>query len=169
MKAVDLGQAVGEYWLENRFSTASLCRTNSAPAGVADALEVANTYTNLAPMYHAMKEGMDAAVGSQGRVYGHASHFYHSGGNLYMIFHAFGDKGDDVDALYLDVLDAAFRACHATGGTFTHHHGVGIAKALWMRRELGEAGFGLLHAIKNTLDPENIMNPGKLGLGEGNA
>lgn len=165
----DLGQAVGEYWLENRFSTASLCRTNSNLVGVSDALEVANTYTSLAPMYHAMKEGMDQEVGPKGRVYGHASHFYHTGGNLYMIFHAFGESHEEVDDQYMRVLDAAFKACHATGGTLTHHHGVGIAKAQWMNRELGDTGFSLLKSIKHTLDPKNIMNPGKLGLPGGEA
>jgi alkyldihydroxyacetonephosphate synthase len=45
----------------------------------------------------------------------------------------------------------------------THHHGVGLLKAGWLREELGE-GFEVLRAIKATLDPAGIMNPGKLGL-----
>lgn len=167
LQARDLGQTVGDYWFENRFSTASFCRTDAKPTGLADALEVGNVWSRLAPMYEHMKANMDAVVGPGGRVYGHGSHFYHSGGNLYMIFHTFAEDQEQLENQYLKVLGAAFDACHAEGGTLTHHHGVGIAKALWMRRELGDAGFNLLKLIKDSLDPHGIINPGKLGLNGG--
>jgi alkyldihydroxyacetonephosphate synthase len=48
------------------------------------------------------------------------------------------------------------------GGTISHHHGVGTDHAAFLPREKGEVGMGVLHALKRELDPDNIMNPGKL-------
>uniref|UniRef100_UPI0025A516B3 FAD-linked oxidase C-terminal domain-containing protein n=2 Tax=Enterobacteriaceae TaxID=543 RepID=UPI0025A516B3 len=49
------------------------------------------------------------------------------------------------------------------GGSIAHHHGVGLFRNPWIRRELG-AGLDLLQTIKDALDPGNLLNPGKLGL-----
>ncbi len=48
-------------------------------------------------------------------------------------------------------------------GTITAEHGSGLAKAPFIGRELG-AGLEVMRKIKNALDPNNILNPGKLGL-----
>lgn len=47
------------------------------------------------------------------------------------------------------------------GGTVTGEHGVGVGKAKYMRAEHGE-GVDVMRAIKTALDPENILNPGKI-------
>ncbi len=49
------------------------------------------------------------------------------------------------------------------GGTTTGEHGVGIARAKYMEREHGEA-LEVMRTIKRALDPNNIMNPGKMAL-----
>jgi len=54
----------------------------------------------------------------------------------------------------------------ALGGTVTGEHGVGISKAPYMMRERPDAWRTML-AIKNALDPQNILNPGKLMQWEG--
>ena len=63
------------------------------------------------------------------------------------------------DAIWRDGLHAATRV----GGTISHHHGVGLLKAPYMNGEHREA-MAVLRALKRTLDPDDIMNPGKLGL-----
>ena len=46
------------------------------------------------------------------------------------------------------------------GGTITGEHGVGVGKKHYMAEEHGDA-WGVMADIKRTLDPKNILNPGK--------
>ena len=44
----------------------------------------------------------------------------------------------------------------------TGEHGVGLGKKRYLVEELGEETVALMKAIKNTLDPLNLFNPGKV-------
>ena len=48
------------------------------------------------------------------------------------------------------------------GGTITGEHGVGLLKRDWLEAELGAAGLAAHRAVKESLDPQNILNPGKV-------
>ena len=50
----------------------------------------------------------------------------------------------------------------ACGATITHHHAVGADHKAWMPAEVGDLGVEILKAVKTTLDPAGILNPGKL-------
>jgi D-lactate dehydrogenase (cytochrome) len=47
-------------------------------------------------------------------------------------------------------------------GTCTGEHGIGQAKMKYLETELGTAGISMMRSIKQALDPQNIMNPGKI-------
>ena len=51
----------------------------------------------------------------------------------------------------------------ANGGALSHHHGVGLNRSRFVAEALGP-GLGVLQAVKDALDPNGILNPGKLGL-----
>jgi len=72
---------------------------------------------------------------------------------------------DPNDPAYLPKADAlndrmVARAL-ALGGTCTGEHGVGLGKIKFLYEEHGEA-MSLMRSIKKALDPDNIMNPGKI-------
>lgn len=78
-------------------------------------------------------------------------------------FHAFLLFKDDKDHQLVE--EAVHRLVHralALDGTCTGEHGVGIGKKEYLVEELGPGTVELMRKIKHTLDPLNIMNPGKL-------
>lgn len=54
------------------------------------------------------------------------------------------------------------RLAVSMGGTCTGEHGIGLHKIEFLREEAGEGAIGMMRSIKRALDPDNIMNPGKI-------
>ena len=52
------------------------------------------------------------------------------------------------------------------GGTLTGEHGIGLAKIPFMGLEHDEISMDIMRSIKRLFDPDNILNPGKMGLEE---
>jgi glycolate oxidase len=48
------------------------------------------------------------------------------------------------------------------GGTISGEHGIGSTKARFMPKEVGDVGVRVMRALKRALDPNNILNPGKM-------
>jgi glycolate oxidase subunit GlcD len=69
------------------------------------------------------------------------------------------DHWDRVRAIAQDFMDVTLRL----EGTLTAEHGTGMAKSPFMVKELG-AGQDVMRSIKKALDPNGILNPGKMGL-----
>ena len=91
----------------------------------------------------------------------HASHFYSQGTNLYFIFII---KESDIDA-YRKFQTGLIDTMQKSGGSLSHHHGVGRMVSKWMPEHLGKEQMAVLHALKKHFDPNNIMNPGAQLLG----
>jgi glycolate oxidase len=58
-------------------------------------------------------------------------------------------------------LDELFAQVLAFGGVITGEHGIGLAKKRWWPQATTDVSREVHHAIKNALDPEGILNPGK--------
>lgn len=71
----------------------------------------------------------------------------------------------DDDAELAEAMRLSDRLTERTlrlGGTVSGEHGVGIGKRKFMAREHGQDAWDLMAAIKHTLDPAGILNPGKM-------
>lgn len=152
---------LGERWFRKRFDTTYLKDAYMLPNGIGDAIECASSYKNLTAMHDAMAEAISEAGAHE--VFGHGSHFYRTGGNLYMIWSAFADSEEEIESLYWRIMDAAMKAVLSVDGTIGHHHGIGVNKGPWIHMD--QPGmWPVVQKIKAALDPNGIMNPGKLGL-----
>lgn len=68
------------------------------------------------------------------------------------------DEMERVEKAFAEIFAKAIEL----GGTITGEHGVGAMKAPYLEWKLGKSGIGVMKSIKAALDPNNIMNPGKL-------
>ena len=148
------------HWLERRNDVAALEALISR-GYVVDTMEVVGRWRDLPAIYAAT---IDALNGVEGTVSAsaHHSHSYPDGGCLYFTFAA-KVEADDRDRYYRAVWDAGTGAVLASGGALSHHHGVGLNRSRFVQQALGPA-FAVLAATKAALDPQGILNPGKLGL-----
>lgn len=156
---IDEGEEPGREWLAHRYAVSYKMSPIFRNGGFADTLEVASTWERLPDLYESVK----AAISEHAVVMAHFSHAYADGCSIYFSFAARADglvaTERRYDAIWRDGLAAATRA----GGTISHHHGIGMLKGAAMHDEHREA-MTIFRAIKGSLDPDNIMNPGKLGL-----
>lgn len=61
------------------------------------------------------------------------------------------------------ISDSIVKHALACGGTCTGEHGVGYGKLGYLESEHGKNAVRVMHAIKQAMDPKDILNPGKLG------
>jgi glycolate oxidase len=88
--------------------------------------------------------------------------FGHMGdGNLHPTFLTDERNQDEMHRVHR-ALDAIVKKTLELGGTITGEHGVGLAKKPWLRQQMGDASFALMKQVKQTLDPDRLLNPGKI-------
>ncbi len=91
-----------------------------------------------------------------GYIFGHAGD-----GNLHAVLVA--DKNDKKEWEKIETANEKIVSKGIElGGTATGEHGVGIGKIKYLEKEFGKNSIDAMKLIKQTFDPNNIMNPGKL-------
>jgi alkyldihydroxyacetonephosphate synthase len=152
--------ALVDDWLAHRNDTSAL-QALTRKGYVVDTMEIAAPWSVLSDVYAAATKALTAVphaiVASC-----HLSHSYLDGACLYFTFAA-TPPTDEIESTYVAMWDAGQRAVLASGGNLSHHHGVGLNRARFAREALGSS-FDILQGIKHALDPNGILNPGKLGL-----
>ena len=158
-----LDQDLAGHWWQHRNDAASTYRQvlSGELLGAdiaADTIEVAATWARVPAVYAAVREALSRSAEMVGC---HCSHAYETGCALYYTFLLRAeDREAALTTAWHDALDAAIDS----GGTITHHHGVGQLKAPWLARELG--GFApYLARVQAAFDPAGVMNPNTLRAG----
>lgn len=162
---IRLGRSVGRAWLRERFVLPYL-RDELLDRGImVDTLETATTWSNLIPLYHALKQALQHAIiasGSPAFVATHLSHAYRDGASLYATF--IGRQQGDPIVQWWSIKRAATEAILTHDGALSHHHGIGRDHAEWLAREHGPLGMQALRALKSSFDPDGLLNVGVLAL-----
>jgi len=88
--------------------------------------------------------------------------FGHAGdGNLHpnLVF----DRDDETAEATTEAFkNEIYRAAIALGGTVTAEHGIGLARREYLELQRGPEAVAIMRAIKNALDPDGILNPGRV-------
>ena len=88
--------------------------------------------------------------------------FGHAGdGNMHPTIVCDIRNAEEMERVY-KAMDEIFAAAIGMGGTLSGEHGIGLGKLKYMKDQFGEVGMQTMQAIKKALDPNNILNPGKL-------
>jgi alkyldihydroxyacetonephosphate synthase len=149
-----------DQWVGHRNDVAALEALISR-GFVVDTMEVAGRWADLPRMYADTIAALQSVPGTLAAS-AHQSHSYLDGGCLYFTF-AGKVEPEDKDRYYAALWDAGQRTVLATGGALSHHHGVGLNRSRFVADALGDA-YDTLVDLKRALDPNGILNPGKLGL-----
>jgi alkyldihydroxyacetonephosphate synthase len=164
--ARDLGREPGERWWNHRYDFYYPPLGFHLPA-MYGTIETVSTFQGIERIYHAKKAAIEGNFGSQGVQYiGHFSHWFPWGASLYDRFVLKQAPADarDAQALHDRIWDVAIETSLANGGMINEHHGVGLKLSRFMQAQYG-SGWPLLESIKKAIDPQGIMNPGKVGFG----
>ena len=168
--AASLDAGLVDRWLAHRNDVSALAPLWRAGV-VVDTVEVSGRWGALPGLYRDVVDALGRVPGTLAAS-SHQSHAYTDGACLYFTFAGRPPEElqDDVtgrDAWVADYYrrswDEVTRATLDAGGALSHHHGVGLNRGRFLHDALGGA-FDVLVAVKGTLDPHGILNPGKLGL-----
>ncbi len=86
----------------------------------------------------------------------------HAGdGNIHPSVFTNSREKQDLDRLQ-DTLTDIFEAALELGGTLSGEHGIGLEKKRLLAKALDPRAIEIMKAIKNVLDPNDIMNPDKI-------
>ena len=156
----DLGEQPGQAWAHGRFNAPYL-RDALLDVGVlVETLETATFWSNRSRLYADVKTALESSLGEGSIVLCHISHVYETGCSLYFTIAA--KESDDPLAQWAAAKADASDAIIEAGATITHHHAIGTDHKPWFEREIGLVGVQTLRAIKTSLDPSGILNPGVL-------
>jgi len=126
--------------------------------------EISADWSTINDIYEAVLPRIRAEMKGITLLGGHSSHSYINGTNMY--FNYFYDLIDcepeeENDKYYLPIIGIICEETLRRGGSIVHHHGIGKARAPWVRDEYGTS-YPMLEALKHAFDPNGVMNIGTI-------
>ncbi len=160
----NLPSASASNWHKNRFALPYMRETLIQNRILIDMFETVTYWNNLIPLYHQVKDSLKNNTDyfdKGGIIFCHISHIYETGASLYFTLMAPQQKDDEI-LQWENIKSIISNTIIKQGGAISHHHGVGKDHRKWYLQQLSPKTKKLLNAIKAELDPNNIMNSGKL-------
>ena len=165
-RGVHVGKGMGKTWARNRFRGPLLRNALWELGYAADTVETCVNWPAATGLMRAIEQAAhDAMAAENERIHAftHLSHVYRQGCSIYstFVFRSAGDPDANLER-WRKLKSRVSEAIVAHGGTISHQHGVGVDHAPYLPAEKGALGMDLLRAVARELDPDGIMNPGKL-------
>ncbi|MCC6803309.1 MAG: FAD-binding oxidoreductase [Anaerolineae bacterium] len=162
----DLGREPGEHWWNHRYDFYFPPKMLMLP-WMFGTMDTVCPFDKMESLYRAKQRlFLEDYARYNVKYIAHFSHWYKWGVMVYDRFIIEEPPRDPDEALRLhnELWNAAVRTSIKHGGVMNEHHGVGLKLARLVREQYGSA-FQILEGLKRSLDPQNILNPGKMGFG----
>jgi alkyldihydroxyacetonephosphate synthase len=157
----NLGAGPGETWRVGRYRAPYLRDPLLDEGALVETLETATFWSRIPALKAAVTQALvDTLSATPPLVLCHVSHVYETGASLY--FTVICAQTDDPITQWRTAKTAANQAIATAGGTISHHHGIGTDHQPAYTKEIGPLAVEALRAVKSTLDPDGVMNPGIL-------
>ena len=164
------GPIIGKIWRKSRFLTPYLRNTLWERGYALDTLETAVPWARIQNTAEALKSTLRKTMKDEDHdilVFAHLSHVYQDGASIYITFLFRRSADPEVTlARWQKLKAAASQTLVNHGGTISHQHGVGLDHAPYLAAEKGALGMHLIKQTAKVIDPDGMMNPGKLFEGE---
>jgi len=167
-RGVPVGARPGKEWHKNRFRAPYLRNSLWERGYAVDTLETATTWNRVPGTVEAIESSLGSGLqetGEKVHVFTHLSHVYPHGSSIYTTYlYRLAASPEETVRRWRILKGAASAAIVKCGGTISHQHGVGIDHLPQLEAEKGHLGIRMIGSLCQSLDPEGIMNPGKLVL-----
>lgn len=140
-----------QLWTARRNALPALASLNNTVV-LEDATVPRSRITNMLVTCEAIGKKYNLTLGT----FGHAGD-----GNLHPTILCDKNNSDEMARMH-KAVDEIFEAALSFGGTLSGEHGIGIAKMKYLSNEIGRSGTNLMKSIKEALDPDYRLNPGKM-------
>ncbi|MDQ1313486.1 MAG: glycolate oxidase [Euryarchaeota archaeon] len=151
------GREMDPIWMARRLVGAAISRLDPKKTRIYMGEDVGVPIKQIPALIKRVQQ-ITASVGIPAMKYGHIGD-----GNLHVALFIDVNDPDQWDRLRM-AADRIHRAALSLGGTVSSEHGIGLARAEYMAEQVGEESLNVMRAIKKSLDPRGILNPGKMGL-----
>jgi len=163
---IDLGEEKGKHWWRTRYDFYRPPLQPTYPL-LYGTVETVTTYDNIDKLYRDKKKLIEEKYKEWNAEYmAHFSHWFQWGRMIYDRFYINNPPEDahEVFRLHNQIWTDCSHVNLENGGVLNEHHGIGF-KLGWLMPEMYGDMYKVLYDIKKIIDPNCIMNPGKLGFG----
>lgn len=126
--------------------------------------EISAGWGAINDIYEAARDRIVAEIPDITMMGGHSSHSYINGTNMYFnyFFNVVGvGPEQETEKYYLPIIGIICEETLKRGGSIVHHHGMGKARAPWVKDEYGSSYY-ILEGLKKQFDPNGVMNVGTI-------
>ena len=151
LKAAETDQERDQLWTARRNALPALASLNNTVI-LEDATVPRSRITDMLVACEAIGKKYNLVLGT----FGHAGD-----GNLHPTILCDKNNQDEMSRMH-KAVDEIFETALSFGGTLSGEHGIGTAKSKWLEKETSKATIIYSRRLKKAVDPNYLLNPGKI-------
>ncbi len=160
---IGLSSIPAKFWERERYSRPLMYNELLKRGIVAETIETSAEWSKLNEIHGSTRKRFQETVEElniSGMILCHSSHQYVTGSALYFTFLFYSDKNRE--QVLKKIRDAIMDNIISSGGSISHHHGIGTIQSRHIRDYKGNL-YDLTRKVKSEFDPESTLVPGILG------